>query len=97
MRLAEELRAEARRLMETVKNLSNAELKKELAARALYLANRAEAIANVMEDPEIILTKIARYRAMLAAGISSEPHQKIVEEMLTGDETLLADRSKKAP
>jgi hypothetical protein len=34
---------------------------------------------------------------MLAAGISSEPHQKIVEEMLADAETLLADRSKKAP
>ena len=51
-----------------------------------------------MEDPEIILTKIARYRAMLAAGISSEPHQKIVEEMLADAETLLAEHfSKKAP
>jgi hypothetical protein len=97
MKSAEELRAEARRLMETVKNLSNAELKKELAARALYLANRAEAIANAMEDPKIILTNIARYRAMLAAGISSEPHKKIVEEMLADAETLLAARSKKAP
>ena len=41
MKSAEELRTEARRLMETVKNLSDPELKKELAERSLYLASRA--------------------------------------------------------
>ena len=76
MKSAEELRTEARRLMETVKNLSDPELKKELAERSLYLASRAEAIANSIEDPELIVINIVRYRSMLSAGISSESHIK---------------------
>ena len=91
MKSAEELRTEARRLMETVKNLYDPKLKKELAERAFYLANRAEAIANSIEDPELIVTNVSRYRSMLSAGISSESHKKIVEEMLVDAEAMLAD------
>ena len=91
MKSAEELRTEARRLMETVKNLSDPELKKELAERSLYLANRAEAIANSIEDPELIVINVSRYRSMLSAGISSESHKKLVEEMLADAEAMLAD------
>src|SRR5208337_1994722 len=70
MKSVEELRAESRRLRETVKTLSDSQLKKELAARALDLAHRAEAIANSMENPEVIMMNIAHYRSKLAAGIS---------------------------
>lgn len=94
MKSAEELRAESRRLREAVKTLFDPQLKKELAARALDLAHRAEAIANSMENPKIIMMNIARYRSMLAAGISSESHKQIVEEMLADAETLLANLSK---
>jgi phage-related minor tail protein len=97
MKSAEELRAESRRLREAVKTLSDPQLKKELAARALDLAHRAEAIANSMKNPEIIMINIARYRSMLAAGISSESHKKIIEEMLADAETLLTTLSKKSP
>jgi hypothetical protein len=97
MKSAEELRAESRRLRETVKTLSDSQLKKELAARALDLAHRAEAIANSMENPKIIMMNIARYQSMLAAGVSSESHRQIVEEMLADAETLLTNLSKKAP
>jgi hypothetical protein len=38
MKSAEELRTEARRLMETVKNLSDPKLKKELAERFALLS-----------------------------------------------------------
>ena len=55
MKSAEELRAESRRLRETVKTLSDPQLKKELATRALDLAHRAEAIANSMENLKIIM------------------------------------------
>ena len=98
MKSAEELRTEARRLMETVKNISDPELKKELAGRSLYLANRAEAIANSIKDPELIVINVSRYRLMLSAGISSESHKKLVEEMLADAKAMLADYlSKKAP
>ena len=98
MKSAEELRTEARHLIATARNLSDPQLRKELAARSLALANRAEAIANSIEDPEIIRKNIARYHSMLAAGISCESHKQIVEEMLADAKTLLAEHLlKKAP
>ena len=91
MKSAEELRTEARHLIATARNLSDPQLRKELAARSLALANRAEAIANSIEDPEIIRKNIARYHSMLAAGMSRESHKQIVEEMLADAKTLLAE------
>ena len=85
----EELRAEARRLMETVNTIADPQLKRELAARALELSERAEAIANSGEDPEIIRANIARYRAMLAAGTGDATQKRIVEDLLADAETLL--------
>jgi hypothetical protein len=89
MKSAEELRAQSRRLRETVENISDPQLKKELAARALELSERAEAIADSIEDPEIIRRNIARYQAMLSGGISDAFQRKIVEEMLDDAETML--------
>jgi len=80
--LVEQLRAEVRQLVETANNSSEAQLKKELAERALRLSARAEAIANSMEDPEIIETNIRCYQRMLAGGLTDEPHRKAVDEML---------------
>jgi hypothetical protein len=59
--LVEKLRAEARWLVETANNSFEAQLKKELSERALRLSERAEAITNSMEDPEIIEMNIRRY------------------------------------
>ena len=96
MKSAEELRAEVRRLRETLNNLSDPELKKELASRALALSERAEAIANSTEDPDIVRMNISRYRAMLEAGVSDAAQKKIVEEMLADAEAMLANLSNKA-
>jgi len=95
MKSAEELRAEARGLRESVNNLSDPQLKRELAARAFELAERAEAIENSMEDPEILRLNIARYRSMLNVGINDASQQKIVEEMLADAEAILTGFSKK--
>lgn len=89
MQSAGELRAEARRLMEAVKNISDPRLKEELASRALALSQRAEAMANSKEDREFLRMNIARYRSMLAAGINDSAQKKIVEEMLADAEELL--------
>jgi hypothetical protein len=51
--LVEELRAEARRSVEAANNSSETQLKKELSERALRLSERAEAIENSKEDPEM--------------------------------------------
>ena len=69
MRSVVELRAEARRLRETIENVADRALKQELAACALDLSIRAEEIARSHEAPEILRMNISRYRSMLAAGI----------------------------
>jgi hypothetical protein len=89
--LVEELRAEVRQLVETANNSSETQLRKELSERALRLSMRAEAIANSMEDPEIIEMNIQRYQHMLAGGLTEEFHRKAVEEMLVDAQTLLSD------
>ncbi len=86
--LVEELRAEARRLIETANNSSETHLKKELAERALRLSERAEAIANSMEDPEIIEMNIRRYQNMLKGGLTDEPQRKAIDEMLADAQRL---------
>jgi len=79
---AEELRAESRRLRETIKNVNHPALKQERAARALALAERAEAIANSSEDPDIFSANIERYRRMLSTGVNSKAQKQIIEETL---------------
>jgi U3 small nucleolar RNA-associated protein 14 len=90
MRSVVELRAEARRLRETIENVADPALKQELAARALDLSIRAEEIARSHEAPEILRMNISRYRSMLAAGIEDEQKKRIVREMLRDAEELLA-------
>ena len=89
--LVEKLRVEARRLIEAATNSSKAQLKNELSVRALRLSVRAEAIANSIEDPEIVETNIRRYQHMLAGGLTDGPHRKAVNEMLADAQTLLAN------
>lgn len=91
----EELRGEARHLLAAAHSLSDFEKKKEIAARAVALAMRAEAIENSMENPAIIPVNIRRYQSRMRAGISDETYRKTVEEMLTDAETLLGILRKK--
>jgi hypothetical protein len=93
----EELRVEARRLMEAAKSLSDPAIQKEMAARALELSERAEAIERSIEDPTIIRTNIERYRRMLASGVKDEGQRRILEEMLSDAEALLDNLRKKTP
>jgi hypothetical protein len=93
----EELRAEARRLRETAENISDPQMKKELASRALELSERAEGLALGMGNPEILQANIERYRSLLGSGNLSDEQRRIVTEMLDDAETLLAELGKKGP
>lgn len=84
-----ELRAEARRLREAIAKVSDPDAKRELASRALELAERAEAILRGLEEPEIIRANIDRYKKMLAAGIDDAAQKRIVQEMLADAEQML--------
>ncbi|MGE5268314.1 MAG: hypothetical protein ACM3JG_01435, partial [Thiohalocapsa sp.] len=90
MRSAEELRLEARQLRETASKLTAPELKKELAARALALSERAEAIANSRGHRQRLIENIARYRRMLTIGIEDATQQLLVRDMLADAEELLS-------
>ena len=89
MRSAEELRAEARRLRDAAKNISDPATKQVLAARALELSQQAEAIATSTEHPEIIRANIERYERMLAADPPTDAQRRIIEDMLRDAEEML--------
>jgi hypothetical protein len=95
MASVEELRAESSRLREAVDSVSDPRLKRELAERALELAERAEALGR-SEDPEIIRANINRYQSMLAAGIDDGAQKRVVEEMLAEAQNLLVNLAKRA-
>ena len=60
------LRAEVARLHQAMKLTLDPVAKRELAARALELAQEAEAIADLPADVEALHASIAHYRHMLA-------------------------------
>jgi hypothetical protein len=89
---ADNLRAEARRLLAEVENTSDGETKRQLAEHALVLSQRAEALAIWREEPAIIHLNIERYGMMLADGIDDAAHRQLVEEMLADARAALALR-----
>ena len=94
MKSVEELRAEARRLRESVSNISDPHLKCELAERALQLSERAEAIERSVEHPDILRANIRRFRSMIEQGIEDAAQKLIVEEMLADAEAILVSLRK---
>ena len=97
MKSVEELRAEARRLRESISNISDPQLKRELAERALQLSERAEAIELSVEHPDILRANIRRFRSILEKGIDDATQKRIVEEMLADAEAMLASLRKEPP
>jgi len=89
MTSVEELRAEARRLMETVDTVDDLAAKQALAERALELSQRAEALENAMVNPWILRANIDRYRSLLASKTLSDDQTRIVGELLADAERLL--------
>ena len=81
MRSPEELRAEVNRLVDQIQRTEEVTLRQNLAARALELAQEAEAIASFPNDVEGLCVRIARYRHMLV-GAGSEPKQRVVAQLL---------------
>jgi len=81
MRSPEALRGEASRLLEEAKRSRDVTLRQNLTARALELAQQAEAIASFPNDAEGLRMRIAQYRHMFASA-GSEPKQRVVAELL---------------
>jgi len=97
MPLVEELRAEARRLSEATKNISDQRTREELAARAFELAQRAEALEKGIADPWILQANIERYRSLLASGTLNDDEARVVAELLADAERLLGNSENQAP
>ena len=87
----EDLRVESRRLQEMVTDVSDVTLKQSLAARALDLAQWAEAVARSGENPGIIWMNIERYRSILASGINDEAQRRSIQDLLCKAERALAE------
>ena len=81
MRSPEQLRAEVSRLLYQAQTTEDLTLRNKLAARALELAQEAEAIASLPKDAEGLRLRIAQYRHMLR-GSDSEPKQRVVAQLL---------------
>ena len=81
MRSPEALRGEASLLLEEAKRSRDVTLRQNLTARALELAQQAEAIASFPNDVEGLCVRIAQYRHKLA-GAGSEPKQRVVAQLL---------------
>ena len=81
MRSPDKLRAEVRRLHLVLKTTLDPMQKRDLAARALELAQQAEAIASLPDDVEGLRVRIAQYRHMLDRA-DNEPKQRVVAQLL---------------
>ena len=90
MRSAEELRADALRLRESLAGITDPALKEELASQSLELSQRAEALARLVADPDGIRAEIERYRRKLTSCIDDARRQTI-ERMVQDAEELLKD------
>ena len=89
MRSAKELRIEAQRLRESVDAVSDPIRKRTLAATALELAQRAEALARLPADFKKLHISIERYRRLLAARADDEDQRRVINELLLDAEELL--------
>jgi len=81
MRSPDELRAEVRRLHLMLRTTMEPVEKRNLAARALELAQQAEAIESFPDDVEGLRVRIAQYRHMLDRA-DDEPKQRVVAQLL---------------
>ena len=81
MRSSEQLRAEVKRLLFETMTSQDRTLKQSLAARALELAQEAEALASLPDDVEGLRVRIAQYRHMLGR-TDSALKQRVVAQLL---------------
>lgn len=87
----EQLRSDARRLMQAARDHIEPEKKQELAARAFELAQQAEIIANLNTDQQHRAVLVARYRSMLRHEELSEDAKRLLGEVLADAGVVLAE------
>ena|SRR3954447_24727786 len=95
MKSVEELRTEARRLLDSVKTATDSVRKLDLATEALELAQRAEELARLPVDSEKLRVKVERYRRLLAVRAADEDQLRMFNDLLQDAEQLLEQLSHK--
>ena len=96
MRSPEQLRTEVRRLHLAILSTVDAAQRQDLAARALELAQQAEAIDSLPDDVEGLRVRIAHYRHMLVRA-DNEPKQRVVAQLLRDAEEKLQQVGQQRP
>jgi len=96
--MPDELRAEVRRLHQTIKTTLDLAAKRKLAERDLELAQEDEAIADLPSDVEGLHATIAHYKHMLG-GADNETKRRLIGEVLkrADDKLRQADRKETQP
>jgi hypothetical protein len=84
----EYLRGESRQLQKVIRVLSDPEVKKQLAAHSLYLAQRAEAISRIGKDPAIIRVGVEEYRSEVESETDAGQKQGIQGLLSPADRSL---------
>jgi hypothetical protein len=79
--MPEQLRAEVRRLHQTMRTTLDPVAKRKFAQQALELAQEAEAVASLPNDISDLHLTIAHYRHMLA-GAENETRRRLIGEVL---------------
>lgn len=86
MRSPEELRNEARGLLERAQGFIDPTIRCELVSRAFELAQLAGSIAELAGDSEQREPRIAQYRSMLKDPNLSQAQRRLIEHVLSDAE-----------
>lgn len=88
MRSPEELRNEARGLLERAQGFIEPTIRRELVSRAFELVQLAESITELAADSQRREPQIARYRSMLKDPGLSQAQRKLIEDVLGDSEAI---------
>ena len=88
MRSPKQLLAEVHRLHLTLRNTVDAAQRRQMAGRALELAQLAEIIQSLPDDVEGLCVRIAHYERMLAATGDQGTEQGIAEVLRNAEDKL---------
>ena len=85
-----EMREDARRLTQMARVETDPRRKQDLAARAFEFAQRAEIIATLKKEPELLEARVNAYKSMLGRADISDEQKRIFLRVIADVEALLS-------
>jgi len=76
----EYLRNKSRRFRKIISELSDPEIKKELASHSFNLAQRAEAVGRIKEDQAEVRKNVERFRSVPQSGVDPAERQRAMSQ-----------------